>query len=655
VVGPLNRLFASWMPGDDPDIEPPYEPIHAFRGAAGGPPRVELWSVDAGSARGEERRGAEARAVAAEIAERLLPAGIPAREIAILLRALTDLPVLARGLREAGVDFVVDGGKSFHQRPEVVEALALLQALGNPGDPVAVLGVLRSAWGGVPDAELLRFSRAGGTFVWDGEPPRGLDAFPHLRDALERLFEAAALRSREPLDRWIRRVLTEGAVPLLAASHADGPQRAANLHTLAERASTLALERGLPLEATVRTLEQEFTGDRVEGESPLADEALEAVRVLSIHKAKGLEFQVVFLPDIGRMPPPPVPRTRVRLVRAGGRSAVAVESAHGRRIQNAAAVQALRDDRRHEKAESKRLFYVAATRAKERLILVNSLDQRPGPWLKTIADAWGYAVKQWPGDGVLPGEAEVLHRRVDPGRRDRGSPWSSPDRPGGGETLRRVLDGRTAIERARAPRPPRFRNPSRDDERAERPEETRAGDRDPGENARTLGAREVARAAGIAVHRLLESCPYTALSGLMKPLGRESLRAARELGVDPDAVRAETAAVLGGFLDSPLAAHLSAVEVLGKELPMLYREPSGVVVFGYLDLLYRWEGRVVVADYKTEPFLGPEQAEVYRSQLTAYATAVAGALSLPEPPVMELLFLRPGRRVVLPFLPASAS
>ena len=86
--------------------------------------------------------------------------------MAILLRSLNDVTLYTRELREAGIDYVIDGGKAFAERPEVVEALALLEALANPADPVAALAVLRSAFGGAGDGELAAYARDGGRFYW---------------------------------------------------------------------------------------------------------------------------------------------------------------------------------------------------------------------------------------------------------------------------------------------------------------------------------------------------------------------------------------------------------------------------------------------------------------------------------------------------------
>ncbi len=323
VVAPLNRLFADWIgprSEDEREVEPLYEPIRAFRDPVTDAPRVELWSVVAPEGTGaEERRPAEAREIAREIRRLCDPAAgfhfndrvCALRDIAILLRSLNDVTLYTRELREAGIDYVIDGGKAFTERPEVVEALSLLEALANPADPVAALAVLRSAFGGANDGELAAYARDGGRFYWPAALAEDLAAkHPVIAAAFARLSALDRATRYLPVDRRVQAVLTEGEFILAQCAFTDGGQRVANVRKLAERTATLARDRGLTLEEAIGHLRDEFTGNRTEGESPLADEAVNAVRVLTIHKAKGLEYPVVFLPDLGRSKPAEQSETR---------------------------------------------------------------------------------------------------------------------------------------------------------------------------------------------------------------------------------------------------------------------------------------------------------------------------------------------------------
>ena len=130
----------------------------------------------------------------------------------------------------------------------------------------------------------------------------------------------------------------------------------------------------MSLEESLRALEDEFQEQRDEGESPLADETVDAVRILSVHKAKGLEFDVVVVPDLGREAQHSRPSgPAVAWVPEDG-GFLGIRLLDG--TTNLAWVKHERAARLHEEAEEKRVFYVACTRAKERLMLVNSNEAR---------------------------------------------------------------------------------------------------------------------------------------------------------------------------------------------------------------------------------------------------------------------------------------
>ncbi|HET6278528.1 MAG TPA: UvrD-helicase domain-containing protein, partial [Candidatus Polarisedimenticolia bacterium] len=307
LIGPINTLFTGLMreeDGDDGRFQPPYQPISSARGpVGGGSPRMEIWSIDS-DRQVAGRRRAEAAAIADWLAANIGRAeatGHPlaCNEVAILLRALTSVALYTQALRQAGIPFVVEGGREFYDRPEVGDLLSFLRAAACPHDAAAVLAVLRSPLGAVPDDELARFATAGGRL--DRIDARLLDggSFPNLRrtDVLLESFRAR-LPHLSP-DETVRAALRDTPLQLLYASTFEGAQRVTNLEKLGARAEELA-RQGLSLEEVLLALERENGGVRSEGDSPLADEQVEAVRVLSIHKAKGLEYPVVILPDIAR-------------------------------------------------------------------------------------------------------------------------------------------------------------------------------------------------------------------------------------------------------------------------------------------------------------------------------------------------------------------
>ena len=689
LLRPINTLFDGWIGeggGWRDDYEPPYDPITSGRPPGASAPRLEIWSVpEDGDA--EARRAAEAAAIASWIAahaRRPSDEGrrLHFRDIAILLRALTNAGLYAAALRRAGIPFVVDGGKDFYERPEVGDLIAFLRAAANPNDTPALLAVLRSPLGAVPDEEMARFAAAGGRLDQAREARPDLGPFSALRLILG-LVDAFRTRTRGwPADAVIQEALDGTPLPLLHAATHDGAQRLANLRKLAAAAQRHA-RLGLSLAETLRLAEEDFETSIGEGESPLADESIDAVRVLSIHKAKGLEYPVVVVPDVGRESERrPHDDAAVAAWSAGAPAGAAAAGAGGRvavRLpggrSNAAWVLHEIENRRHEAAEEKRLFYVACTRARERLILVNSHRSGNAAWRSRLA-ALGYAIEDgaWPAEGFLQ-DGLVEHKVIRPERVAR---LAGAEPPVEALLAAAAAAGSVARQAAASALPP-----------LHWPSGTHPKDRDAAdlvEGARPLpdaasgagggpgavrgagaGPGPVARLAGMAVHAALsawlsqrEAAGENSGGPLPDPgrlpfLGRREARLAVDEALPPGrrgallhAVTSEVEEILEAFLGSPLPSRLAAAEILGTEVPILFRDGGGRTWTGACDLLFREGGSVVVADFKTDKVISDATttAERYREQIGIYVEAVRRAM--PGARLRgEALFVRSGDAVVL--------
>jgi ATP-dependent helicase/nuclease subunit A len=658
LIEPINVLFSDLMQpesaGED-RFQPPYEPIASARGTVGGgSSRLEIWSIAAvGSV--ASRRRAEARAIADWLAGNVGRAdatGRPLeyREVAILLRALPNVGLYTQALRQANIPFVVAGGREFYDRPEVGDLISFLRAASCPHDGAAVLAVLRSPLGGVPDDELARFAMAGGRL--DRIDARRFDggSFPNLQRA-HALLES--FRSRLPRlspDEAVRAALRDTPLSLLYASTFEGAQRIANMEKLVARAERLA-RQGLSLEEVLVSLERENSGERSEGDSPLADEKVNAVRVLSIHKAKGLEYPVVILPDIGREAGGrKEAETDVAWLEQDGRGWLAVRLRGP--VLNTAGVHQQVLNRQHEIAEEKRVFYVGCTRAAERLILINSNPVRSAPWRDALR-ALSYDVTDgFPAQGDLT--AGVLHRVIEPP--------TPPTRDSVTEIDPMWTRAADAFDEVTASLVDATGPPLRRPADAERvfPDEEReqlpADSVSPPHPVAASAQQAVARLAGSIVHAALERWDFRD-SGRLQTLGRreaDRILATPGLIVTTDrppspAVHAEVALILEAFAASPLPARLVAAEIVGREVPILFKGDDGTVWSGTCDLVYRDDaGFLVVADYKTvRP--GPEPdaaAQRYRPQVAIYVDALRrGAPG--ERVRGEILFVRTGAAVAL--------
>jgi ATP-dependent helicase/nuclease subunit A len=668
IVEPINRLFTGWMrAGDEAEriSSPPYEPIASARGSASGSEaRVEIWSVLSPGPIGD-RRSAEADAIAAWIARDSSAAdgGPDYTPYAILLRALTQAGLYAQALRRAGIPFLVEGGRDFYERREVADLLAFLKAVANPNDGAAVLALMRGPLGAVPDTELARFAAAGGRLDRAGGAWIDLEPFPGVSRTVDTLKSFRERMVGRASDDIIRAALTETPLALLHASTFEGAQRVANLGKLVARAGDIA-RQGSSLERTLQVIEEEFQGERTEGESPLADETVNAVRILSVHKAKGLEYKKVIIPDLGRQASRSDSEgTGVAwLRRDGGRPAVRLADG----TTNVAWVYHRIMNDRHGAAEEKRVFYVACTRARERLILINShMGNKAAPWRDALGFV-GYTPTD-DGDGV-PAEGSlspgIRHLRIE-ARSGR------PPRTRAGEestlwtpAARQFLEVSEAAQATAVP-PIRWPTGAGDLRQAitwqvvespvrmwdDRPEGS-------GGRPRPEGEKNVARLAGTSVHAALERWDFAEAGGLRELAIEEARRAARDelrRAFQGDAtggqltrdVATQAEEIVNAFLSTDLPSRLAGTEMLGREVPLLFRNEEGVTWTGAIDLVYRDRaGRIVAADYKTDRVRGDAAAfaERYRPQMVVYVEALRRAL--PQADVRgELLFLREGKVV----------
>ena len=664
IVAPVNHLFGKLMApatGEELAWEVAYEPISSARGAAGAAGSgAEIWTVD-GEGNAEAGRQREASAIAAWIAANrggVEATGSPLRlkDVGILLRALTNAGIYAQALRRAGIPYVVEGGRGFYERPEVADLIAFLRAALNPRDGPAVLAVMRSPVGGVDDVELARFADAGGRLDDPVLPKSGTDAFPGVARTFDLLAGFRATMPARGVEAIVADALHRTNLLLVHASAWEGPQRVANLAKIAARAGEVA-RRGLSLEETIEFIEREYREEVSHGDAPLADETVDAVRILSVHKAKGLEYPVVVIPDLGRRELPGTGRgAGASLVRSADGAFLAVRLSGGQ-TNTAMAWKSLADGW-HGRAEEKRVFYVAATRAERRLILVNSVTGREAaPWRNALA-ALGYDASEGaPPEGPMAGG--LVTHRVPP---EDGAPAEAAPIP---------LDPRWAAAAAAfdaaargiaagVHRPTRSPSGAGDLRVAGGPDEE--GPPEP-ITAPPAGDGDVARLAGTAVHAALEAWEFSDRGRLLSRGEQEAARAAAAEGRGGDqvlieSVRRESVEILEAFLASPLPASLASrmesTPGLIREAPFMCEtgdaDGEGAATWlGAVDLIYRDpDGTWVVADYKTGRVKGDpaEEAARHAPQLAVYASALRRALG--EGRVRaEVIFVRAGIAVPL--------
>ncbi len=287
----------------------------------------------------------------------------------MLVRNTEVIPQFARAFDEAGIPYLVNRGKGFYDWREVNDLVHLLRVIANPRDEVSLAVVLRSPLVAVSDEALLALRLLAENLS---------AALARLSAQTEPEFEAddfrALMHFRERLRRWRLERESVGFDRLLAAAIDDcgyrpsnGARGAANIDKLLAQARAAA-ER-MPLDEFVAELEILRDSDLREADAPPEDSA-DAVEILTVHSAKGLEFPVVFVGALqkGVATGPPVVAFSPRF----GLGARWRNPADGK-DKDDLFQHAIREERkRREEEESSRLLYVAMTRAEQHLALTFS-------------------------------------------------------------------------------------------------------------------------------------------------------------------------------------------------------------------------------------------------------------------------------------------
>ncbi len=341
---------------------------------------------------------AEAERIAAFIRGELDSGRRGPQEFLLLTRKTRDLAVYASALEALQIPVEVSGAGAFGDSTDVATLAELLRVLADPNDGVSLVGVLRGPFFGVSDQALFEYRRAGGTLrVWGRQPAEDgaggeageSDAGGLTRDhpavaAIEVLRDLYRATRKLPLPVAVEHVLEDTGFLALTAATTPGGAAAGDLLQVVERARQV-MEQGGALIDLVDSLGSDVEGRDVDSR-PLEPGRQDVVRVMNLHKAKGLEANVVFLAD-----PCGGVRTRVdlRIDRSGDRALgytrIVRESENDSRSGPAEILGEPGDWPVHEaaeieflRAEETRLRYVAATRARDLLVV--------GQWLGN--DRW---------------------------------------------------------------------------------------------------------------------------------------------------------------------------------------------------------------------------------------------------------------------------
>lgn len=707
VISFVNTLFSTPLSTS----EEPYEPLVAHRPAAHAGPCVEfLWCPALKEDNTETHRATEARWIARRLRQ-LLDSGEPlignkdgsARpvrlgDIAILFRSLPNVQLYEEALREHGIPYYLVGGHAFYAQQEIYDLLNLLSAIQSSADEIALAGALRSPIFGLTDETLFWLARENGSlagaFATQAKWPASLEAeqLQRAQQAARILAELRQSKDRLPITELIRHVLEMTGYDAALAAEFLGERKLANLEKLIEMARVFDRSTTLGLADFLVQLREFVVNEPKEALAATHPENTDVVKLMSIHKSKGLEFPVVVVPDLERRPnsdstPVAFDPELGPLVDAGpGGAGVSSGLMMYRTAQTRAA-----------ESESTRLFYVATTRAADYLMLSSSMKDIAEPsqaWTRLLAERFdlqtGACLAAAPG--IAPPQIRVT--TIEPSESEkvtqtRGKKWRDvlADLPAvpidaqqaeqEQQRLQPVPPNRLARRRFSISRLTSELKAL--DAETTLPTEEPTGPTLPG--AASLGlAGEWTESAtnssadaaqlGILTHAVLSKLSLTHCQKLAPSLLRHWIEdSADRLNVIDPAVREAARTMLEQFHQSPRCHELATAKSIHTEveflLPRLTTKQTlhpgtGEPLYfqGFLDLLYQNSaGEWWIVDYKTNIVPGDAAAyrqlvESYRPQLSIYAMAVEEALGGP-PAGMVLHFLRTGQEEVMPWNSAA--
>ena len=540
-------------------------------------------------------------------------------DICILMPTRTGLRFLEQALEDADIPFRLEGASLVFATQEVRDLLNCLKAIDDPSDQLAIVAALRSPAFACSDVDLLNFHDAGGRFDYLSE--RNMPEGP-VSDALSRLADYHRRRmGTSPAalaDRFIReRLLMETA---LAQTRTREQWR--RYRFVVERARAFAESGGSSLRAFLDWIQvQAEEGARV-SEVPVPEGDEEAVRVMTVHGAKGLEFPVVVLTGINTA------RTAraesVLFDRRGGDVQVRA-GAQGRRFETAGYEELRETENRMDEEEFVRLFYVAATRARDHLVLsMYRTDNGRG----ANSAAGRIATFMGEPDGAIWERAPEYHAAADriteppdAGRQtvtyslDQRKEWIRDRARLVGERGRPISVAATTLSSVNKPEP-----------EADEPWK------------RGRGGSSV----GKAVHSTLQSIDLRAGSDI------DSVSNAQAAAEDIPHRAAEIALLVRTAMESDIVRRAVSSRRFWREIPVAVPVGEGALE-GFIDLLFEEDDGLVVVDYKTDSIEADRTQDAmrrYELQAGSYGLAVQKATGMKVKEIV-FLFLRPRSEAVV--------
>jgi ATP-dependent helicase/nuclease subunit A len=403
-----------------------YVPLTAHRPQLNRGPCVEFyWSTRPDGENAATVRAAEADAIARRIAamgrdrEPLVAENgalrpVQMQDVVLLFRAMTNVALYEEALRKYGLDYYLVGGRAFFAQQEIYDVLNLLRTLENPQDELSLAGTLRSPFCCLSDEALYLLCRRGNG-LWanlHSSEARGqlsVEDCQRAERAARNLDDWRGAKDRLPIARLLNLIFAGSGYDAALQFEFLGDRKLANLWKLVDMAREFDQARSfdhsglLGLAGFIAQLGDSVTSQPREEQAATQPEKADVVRLMTIHQAKGLEFPVVFIPDMAaRVGGPHLPVAHWDnelgcMVRPPDEDPPPFTN-FGWQLWKAK--EATADWR-----EDLRTLYVACTRAQDYLVLSASLDanfQPTGLWMQLIAERFDLQTGECKVRGIAP-------------------------------------------------------------------------------------------------------------------------------------------------------------------------------------------------------------------------------------------------------------
>jgi ATP-dependent helicase/nuclease subunit A len=548
-------------------------------------------------------------------------------DMAILLPARTGLDHYEQALADAGIPYRHEGARDFFRRDEVRDLIAVLCAVDDPTDRLALIGALRSSAFGISDEDLVIHTAAVGSLSYRSREPGPLEP---MNVALAELADLHRMRRGLSLSEVVRRVVERTRLVEFALTLPDGAQGAANLLAIVDQARRFATAGGGGLRPYIRYLRASIEQEAIEIDASVAEETDDIVRIMTMHGAKGLEYPIVALANLnsgGSTQASPVAREEDSSLhfRVGAESAGRTGHFCTPGYDDVWAAE-----KERVSAERLRLLYVAATRARDHLLVpcvmgVDASEHLLADMVRALPDD-EQLVQVIDADAIAPPTAEAL-LGASPGESEievaaaTRAAWIAGQRQGRKvAAVERAIETASSRERARGPLAAEVAN----------------------FGAALLVSDGPPILVGDAVHMVMERI------ALPDALDLESI--ADDVCLEGD-IAEQTDDVIA-MSRACLQAHSVKAALAGgrwwREVPFAVSratDPSladtGPLATGRVDLVHQEDGQLIVIDYKTDKDVTRDTAEAHAlekhsGQAEIYARALAAATGLK---VREVVFV----------------